>query len=166
MTAILTCSTIALTGCVSSTEDKVVEQQPAKTASVEQVEAQPPAKTTGGKTTIASLPKIDAQKSRLIVYRSSYLGLAIQPKIYVDGRQTGTCTPGTAIAIDLPPGEHALSATTETKKVSSVNLSPGTTTYVNCRITAGFAIGRATFEQVPSSIAVPKAGSMRLQGRY
>ncbi len=157
------CLILSVAACAPTTEDKPAAKPATTTAATGQSTV---AKTSTKKATLASLPALASNKSRLIIYRSSYLGLAVQPKIFVNGRETGRCTPGTVIAVDLPAGEHTISSTTETKRTSAITLSPGSTSYVNCRITTGIAIGRATFEQVTENEALAKASNMRLQGQF
>ncbi|WP_156121806.1 hypothetical protein [Halocynthiibacter namhaensis] len=49
-------------------------------------------------------------ETQIIIYRTSYMGLAVQPKIFVDGRQVGTCTPGAAQTVAVAAGTHELRA--------------------------------------------------------
>jgi hypothetical protein len=45
---------------------------------------------------------------RVVIYRTSPYGLAVQPTILVDGRAAGTDQPGGFLACDLTPGQHTL----------------------------------------------------------
>jgi len=160
---VLVCVSFVIAGCVQTTEDTTPKSKPVETT---QPAAKPVAHEAKTKATIASLPAIPAGKARLIVYRSSYMGFAIQPKVFVDGQETGRCKPGTTIAANLTPGEHTIASTTEVKRTLSVNLIAGKTTYVSCRTKMGIAVGRAKFEQVSPAKAIAKAASMRLQGVF
>jgi len=49
---------------------------------------------------------VKANNARLVVYRSSALGFAIQPSYSVDGRSVGGSQAAGFVACDLPPGRH------------------------------------------------------------
>lgn len=113
--------------------------------------------------TLASLPSIEGKSARLALFRTNYFGLAVQPKVFVDGREIGRCTPGNAYVVDLKPGEHQISATTEAEKITTFSIAAGETAYINCSIGMGVLVGRAVFERVPEATAQQKAGKFKVQ---
>lgn len=81
-------------------------------------------------------------QSRIVVFRDGLLGAAVQPTVTVNGRGTGTCQPNGAFFVNVPPGKHEVSATTEVTRTVQVETSRDTTAYVQCSIGIGFFIGR------------------------
>lgn len=160
---VLACFSLAIAGCVQTTEDTTPKSKPVETT---QAAPKPVAHEAKTKNTIAALPAIPAGMARLVVYRSSYMGFAVQPKVFLDGKETGRCKPGTTIAANLTPGEHVIASATEVKRALSVNLVAGQTTYVSCKVSMGIAVGRAKFEKVSPAKAIAKAAPMRLQGVF
>lgn len=49
---------------------------------------------------------VSANTARLVVYRSSALGFAVQPSYAVDGRVIGGSQAAGFVACELPPGRH------------------------------------------------------------
>jgi len=46
--------------------------------------------------------------ARVIIYRTSVLGFAIQPDYMIDGKAVAASQPGGFVACDLPPGRHEI----------------------------------------------------------
>lgn len=143
------CASLAFAGCTPTTEPAEGKPQASEKTKV----------------TLAALPKVAANESRLIVYRTSYVGLAIQPIVSIDGKKTERCTPGTSFAVDLKPGQHSVGATTEVKRTTVVTIRPGETAYVRCSVGIGLIAGRPVFEQVSQGEALKKASKLRLKGQ-
>lgn len=76
-------------------------------------------------------------KSRIVFYRTSILGAAIQPIVHVDGVDTARCAPNGVFTVDVVPGKHILSATTQGEHTSYVSTEAGQTTYVKCEVGFG-----------------------------
>ena len=112
--------------------------------------AQPLAGTAGG----------DGQ-SKLVIYRTSYAGFAVQPKVFVDGREAATCTPGRATTVNIAPGTHRLTARTLSEKELSVNVPAGGTSYVRCSLTVGLLVGGAKLVEVSAADAAPKVAKLK-----
>lgn len=113
--------------------------------------------------TLGALPPVERNKARLALFRTNYFGLAVQPKVFVDGAEIGRCTPGNAYIVDLAPGEHQVSATTEAEKITTFSIAAGETAYINCSIGMGVLVGRAVFERVPQATAMQKAGKFEIK---
>ncbi len=113
--------------------------------------------------TLAALAPVGRNEARVALFRTSYFGLAIQPKVFVDGVEMGRCTPGVAHIAKVSPGTHQISATTEQEKITTVSIANGETAYINCSIGMGVVVGRAAFERVPEATAMQKAGKFKVQ---
>lgn len=109
----------------------------------------------------AQAPQNATGETRLVIYRTSYMGLAVQPKVFVDGQQAGTCAPGQATTVNVSPGTHRVSATTLAEKAVEVSVPKGSTAYVRCSISAGIVVGGAKLVVVPASEAAPKVAKLQ-----
>ena len=107
-----------------------------------------------------------AEATRIVIYRTSIMGLAIQPKVFVDERKIAGCVPGRSFSVEVSPGQHQISATTLSKKGITVSVAAGTTTYVRCSIGFGLVAGAAKFTEVPASEAVAKTAKLRSLGKF
>lgn len=99
--------------------------------------------------------------TRLVIYRTSYMGLAVQPAVFVDGQQVGTCAPGQATSVQVAPGNHRVTARTLAENAFEVSVAQGSTVYVRCSITPGLVVGGVKLVEVPSSEAAPKVADMQ-----
>lgn len=104
--------------------------------------------------------------SRIAVYRTSILGLAIQPKVNVDGVDTGRCTPNGVFYVEVKPGQHTVSATTEVTKTSYVSVAAGETAYIRCSIGFGLIAGQPKLDVVETSIGQADTQQLKVMGKY
>lgn len=111
-----------------------------------------------------SAPK--AGMTRIVVYRTGILGAAIQPVVSVDGRETGKCTPNGVFFVDVPKGQHQISATTEVQRQTVIDTSNVSTAYVRCSIGIGLIVGQANFEVVPGNQGASEAADLSFTGSY
>ena len=78
------------------------------------------------------------KKSRLVIFRTSALGLAIQPPYSIDGKAVGSSAPDGFVVCQLDPGAHQVAVGNFELNVNlgggtdkvSVTLRPGQTTYL------------------------------------
>jgi len=113
--------------------------------------------TSGGPTGSEILAgSVAPRKSRLVLYRTSPLGLAVQPQYSIDGRDVGASTPGGFVVCNLDPGTHrvavgnfqlTVSLTGGTDKIS-VTLRPGQTGYIKAEPQLGLTVGVITLSEV------------------
>jgi hypothetical protein len=96
------------------------------------------------------------RKSRLVIYRTSAFGLAVQPSYSIDGNAVGSSTPSGFVVCYLNPGAHQVavgnfglnvSLGDSTDKVS-VLLRPGQTTYLKAEPNMGLTMGVITLTEV------------------
>lgn len=96
--------------------------------------------------------------ARLVIYRTSALGLAIQPNYIIDGRAISGSQPSGFVACDLPPGPHEVAVnnlplTTNLfghgSEKMSVDLRAGSTVYLSAEPQMGIVTpGQITLIQV------------------
>lgn len=109
---------------------------------------------------------VPAGMSRIAVYRTNLLGLAIQPKVSVDSRETGRCTPNGVFYVNVDPGQHTVSATTEVTKVSYVSVAEGETAYIRCSIGFGLIAGQPKLDVVETSVGQADTQKLKVMGQY
>jgi hypothetical protein len=105
-------------------------------------------------------------KARVAIYRTNLLGAAIQPVVRVDGRETGRCTPQGVFYVDVNPGQHNLSATTEVEKTSYLSVKEGETAYVKCSIGLGLFVGQPRLDIVSSAVGRTDTQKLKVTGKY
>lgn len=110
--------------------------------------------------------EIPRGQARVAVYRTNFLGAAIQPLVRVNGDETGRCTPQGVFYVDVAPGQHTVSATTEVEKVSYLSVSEGETAYVKCSIGFGVFVGQPRLDVVSNSIGQSETQSLKVTGKY
>jgi hypothetical protein len=107
--------------------------------------------------------------ARLVVYRISPMGLAIQPDYIVDGKKVAASSPNGFLMCDLPPGRHEVAVN---NMIFSQNLfgvgsdkvvldmRPGTTTYINAEVQVGLTAGALSLVQVAEAQGRRDIGSL------
>jgi hypothetical protein len=90
------------------------------------------------------IPPLAPGQARLVFYRTSVLGAAVQPPVRVNGEKVGTATAQGFFVKDLPPGNYEISTATEVKRTLSVALEAGQTRYVRLEISMGFFAGHVS----------------------
>lgn len=105
-------------------------------------------------------------KARIAVYRIGLAGFAVQPAGSVDGRKTGSCAPNGVFYVDVRPGAHEVSATTEVTETISVKARANRVTYVGCSINIGILVGRQHLVEVVSGTAKLKVSKLVYGGKY
>ena len=96
--------------------------------------------------------------SRVVIYRASAMGLAVQPNYVVDGRVIAGSQPAGFVVCDLPPGHHEVAVDNMplssnlfghgSEKVS-VDLRAGSTAYLSAEPQLGMVTpGQVTLIQV------------------
>jgi hypothetical protein len=96
------------------------------------------------------------QKSRLVIYRPSPLGFAVQPDYVVNGKVVGSSQPDGFVVCQLDPGTHQVSVGNFELNVNfgggsdkaSVVLRPGQTTYLKAEPQLGLTLGVITLSEV------------------
>lgn len=98
--------------------------------------------------------------SRIVLYRPSPLGFAIQPSYTIDGRTIAASQPQGFVVCDVRPGEYTVRVANVAgdanlsfsgSETSKVRLAPGATAYLRADIQPGLLIGAVTITQVTES---------------
>lgn len=96
------------------------------------------------------------KKSRLVIYRASAMGFAVQPDYVVNGKAVAPSQPDGFVVCNLDPGAHQVSVGNFELNVNlgggsdkaSVQLRPGQTTYLKAEPQMGLTIGVITLSEV------------------
>lgn len=155
-TAALLCASF-LSACAENPKTEEAPQE-TSTAPAQAAEAAQPAEIQ----TAMAVPSGDGE-TKIVIYRTSYAGFAVQPKVFVDGKQAATCTPGRATTVKVAPGTHRLTARTLSEKELTVSVAEGRTTYVRCSLTIGLVVGGAKLAEVAAAEAAPKVAKLKQQ---
>lgn len=139
-----------LGACAETHQPQEAPQQASAEPAAEANAAQPVAAAAGG----------DGD-TKLVIYRTSYAGFAVQPKVFVDGNDAATCTPGRATTVKVAPGTHRLTARTLAEKELTISVPEGGTSYVRCSLTIGLVVGGAKLVEVPAAEAAPKVAKLK-----
>ncbi len=151
-TAVILVGAAFLSACVKSSETAEVPQPvEVETAAVEQVlEA----------TSAHVVPSTDGE-TRLVLYRTSFAGLAVQPRLLVDGQDAAKCAPGRATTLKVTPGTHTVAGQTLKEKSLTVSIAEGETAYVKCSISIGLLVGGVKLVSVDAAEAAPKVAKLK-----
>lgn len=103
----------------------------------------------------AFIPKLKADEGRIYLFRSaSFVGMAVQPAIMLDGTNVGRSKPGGFFYLDVPSGSHEISAVSDPDKKLAITLGSGEMKYVKMRPAMGEMTGTLTLEIVPEADAI------------
>jgi hypothetical protein len=126
---------------------------------------------SGPTANVALTDNVKPSGSRLIIYRTSALGFAIQPNYAVDGRVIGGSQAAGFVACDLPPGRHEVAVNNlplstnlfgQGSEKVSVDLRSGSTTYLSAQPQMGIVTpGAITLVQVTESQGRADVASLR-----
>ena len=102
----------------------------------------------------SSIPRLDAQQSRLYIYRASAFGAAIQPEVRIDNFAVCKAVSQGFVFKDVSPGSHKVQCSTEVSRALSLTLKPGQTKYVRLDVSMGFLVGHVSPKLVEEEIAL------------
>lgn len=110
-----------------------------------------------GKDVLAA--SIAPKKSRLVIYRTSILGFAVQPDYIIDGKAVAPSQPEGFVVCHLDPGPHQVAVGNFELNVNfgggsdraGVTLKPGQTAYLKAEPQPGLTIGVITLTEVTES---------------
>jgi hypothetical protein len=101
----------------------------------------------------SKIPAVKAGEGRIYVFRDSFFGAAMQPKVYLNGTEVGASKANGFFYVDRPSGEYKLANQTEVERSLTFVLGAGETKYVRSSISFGILAGRANFELAPAAEA-------------
>lgn len=106
----------------------------------------------------ASIPAVAKDKGRVYFYRSEkFLGGGIRPSVMLDGQKVGESTPGGFFYVDVRPGNHTVSLTSEVEKKLTFTINKAESRYVKLSVGLGVLVYRVYPELVD-----PKQGEADL----
>jgi hypothetical protein len=96
------------------------------------------------------------EQSRLVIYRTSAFGFAVQPQYVIDGNAVAPSQPDGFVVCNLAPGEHKVSVGNFELNINfgggddkaGVTLRPGQTTYLKAEPQPGLVVGVITLTEV------------------
>ena len=88
-----------------------------------------------------TIPPVLEGQSRIYLYRTTTLGTAVQPQILVNDLAVGKAKPKGFFYVDLPPGDHVISASTEAERSLNINLDPNEVAYIRLEMKMGAFVG-------------------------
>ena len=100
---------------------------------------------------------LNTKVARVVIYRKSVIGFAIQPDYIVDGKPVASSQPGGFLACDLPPGQHVIavsnpaisnSLTGAGSEKFALELRAGSVTYFAASPQPGLVMGQITLTNV------------------
>ena len=106
--------------------------------------------------------------ARVVIYRVSALGLAVQPDYLIDGQKVGASQPNGFVVCNLAPGRHEVSVANASLNVNlfggsdkaTLDLRAGTTTYLHAQPQMGLTIGIITLSEVTAAQGSADAASL------
>jgi Protein of unknown function (DUF2846) len=101
---------------------------------------------------------------RIIFYRTTVFGAAVQPDVKLNGEVVGTAKPRGFFYADRPAGDYEVSTATETEKKLTFTLAENETRYVRLEIGFGILVGRVYGVLVEQDEAEKDLSSMHYTG--
>lgn len=95
-----------------------------------------------------TLAKLDPGLGRVYLYRTTPLGMALQPEIKVNGQVVGISQAGGFLWVDRQPGAYEVTTTTEVERKCSFTLEAGQVRFVRFGVSMGFFVGHVYGELV------------------
>lgn len=103
----------------------------------------------------AQQPALAPNNATSIVFfrEGHYVGRALKPSVYIDGKQVARLQNGRWFSIPVEPGKHEVSSSAKHEAATVIEVSPGQTSYVQMIIAAGNWRGGGRLLQVDSAEA-------------
>lgn len=106
------------------------------------------------------VPILPPNRGRIIVYRAGVTENALQPTIQVDGATRGICGPDEPLVIDVAPGAHVLTATTDWNSDTFIQVDMERTVYVRCTTDIDMLMGQPQLEIVAHGTGLRESGAL------
>lgn len=94
------------------------------------------------------MAKLDPGKGRVYMYRTTPLGMALQPEIKMNGEVVGVSKAGGFLWVDRVPGTYEIITATEVERKCSFTLDAGQLRYVRFGVSMGMMMGHVYGELV------------------
>ena len=99
----------------------------------------------------SSIPTLAADQGRVMFYRTTTLGAAVQPEVRLNGVVVGSAVPNGFFWADRLPGACEVSTSTEVERKLTFTLDKGQVRYVRLNMSIGFFVGRVIPELVDNA---------------
>ena len=106
-----------------------------------------------------------ADSGRIYLYRKTAFGALMQPDVRIDDEVVGEAVPGGFFYVDLPPGTHVVSASTEAERKLSLTLDANEEKYVRLEIRMGLFVGHVKPVLVDSEVGREEIQKMKFTGQ-
>lgn len=111
---------------------------------------------------------IKQDTARVVFYRTSALGFAVQPSYMIDGKAVANSQPGGFVVCDVKPGKHDVAVDNMALNANlfggsdkaSLDLAPGSVTYLHAQPQPGLTIGIITISQVAEAQGKADTGEL------
>ncbi len=105
-----------------------------------------------------TIPALSPEQGRILIYRVTSFGAAVQPAVTLNGDKIGSAKPQGFFYVDRPPGNYQITTSTEVKRTLSLTLDKAQTRHVRLNMSWGFFVGHCYPELVE-----PDQGEKELQ---
>lgn len=111
----------------------------------------------------AQQPAQPASSNTAVVFfrESHYVGKALKPSVYVDGKQVARLENGRWFSMSIAPGKHEVSSSAKDEAATVINVAAGETDYVQMVITTGTWRGSGRLMQVDPAEAQNKITKLK-----
>jgi outer membrane murein-binding lipoprotein Lpp len=99
----------------------------------------------------SSIPTLAADQGRVVFYRTTALGAAVQPEVRLNGVAVGSAVPKGFFWADRPAGSYEVSTSTEVERKLTFTLDKAQVRYVRLNISIGFFVGHIIPELVDNA---------------
>ncbi|MDM0046970.1 hypothetical protein QTH91_20935 [Variovorax dokdonensis] len=112
-----------------------------------------------------NIPPPAEDQGRILFYRSSVLGAAVQPDLRLDGNVVGSFSPRGFFYVDRPLGRYTAQARTEVEARLDIDVIPQRTSYVEMSIGIGFLVGQPRLKLRTPVEALPELNDLAYIGK-
>ena len=112
-----------------------------------------------------NIPPPPADQGRIVFYRSSVLGAAVQPDLRLQGSVVGSFVPRGVFYVDRPLGRYTADAKTEVETRLDIDVLPQRTSYVEMSIGMGFLVGHPKLNLRSPTEALPELNDLAFVGK-
>jgi hypothetical protein len=89
----------------------------------------------------SSIPTLPPDTGRIYIYRTTFLGAAVQPEVKLNGEVIGKAVPEGFFYADRMSGDYEVLTSTEVDRRLSLTLNSGQVRYVRLDVSFGFFVG-------------------------
>ena len=111
-----------------------------------------------------STAPLSGENGRVYIYRTTVLGAAVQPAVYLDGKVVGKAAPMGFVNVDCSPGIHRIGTSTEVERELTFHVDKGEKRYVRLNISMGFFVGHVYPDLIEQEKAVSEIGDCHYIG--